>query len=174
MPGTVFLQGEKVELRTVEKEDKEFLRDGVNHPDVRVHTGNTRPQNLENEEDFFEHVINSEDSVHFLICSEGEPAGIISIEEKEKPARNGELGIWLHPEFHGQGFGTEATELMIDYVFDQLNYHKIYARAHEDNEASKKLWQKFDFSKEGELKDHVYLEGEHKNLLYYRLLESER
>ena len=173
MPGTVFLEGKNVELRTIEEEDIEFFRDGVNHPEVRVHMGNTRPQNLEDEEEFFQHIVDTDD-VHFLVCDDGEPMGIISLEEKEKPANIAEIGLWLHPDFHGNGYGTEATEILVDYAFNQLEYHKVYARAHEDNEASKSLWEKLGFQKEGELRDHVYLKGEHKNLLYFGLIEGER
>lgn len=174
MPGTVFIEGDTVELRTVEKEDIEFLRDGVNHPEVRVHMGNTRPQNLESEEAFFEHIVESSEEVHLLICRSGEPMGIVSLTEKEEPAKIAEAGIWLHPDYHGNGYGTEASELIIEHGFDQLNYHKIYARAHADNKASQSIWKKLGFKREGELRDHVYTQGEHRNLIYYGLLEDER
>jgi len=151
MPGTVFLEGEKVNLRTVEEEDIEFLRDGVNHPDVRVHMGNRRPQNLENEEDFFEEQICDGDAVHLLISRDEERLGIISLmpqgDEAEKLA---EIGIWIHPEHHGNGYGTEASRLITDYAFKQLNYHKVYARAYQGNEASQSVWEKLGFDKEGE------------------------
>lgn len=174
MPGTVFLEGERVELRTVEKEDIEFLRDGVNHPKVRVHTVNRRPQNLESEEDFFEHVVETDEEVHFLVCRDGEPMGIVSLIEQEGESNIAKAGIWLHPDFHGEGYGTEASELLIDYGFDQLNYKKIFSRAHSDNKASQRIWEKLGFQKEGELRDHVYTEGEHKNVVYYGLLRGER
>lgn len=172
MPGTVFLEGEKVELRTVEKEDIEFLRDGVNHPEVRRHMGNTRPQNLESEEDFFENVVENDD-IHLLICRENQPMGIISLEEKEEPSNIAEIGIWLHPEYHNKGYGTEAVQLTVEYSFDQLNYYKLFARAHSDNEASRKIWEKHGFKEEGQFREHVLVEGERKDLNYYGLLRGE-
>ena len=90
MPGTVFLEGDKINLRTIEKEDIEFLRNGVNHPDVRVYMGNRRPQNLENEEDFFEEQICNEDAVHLLISRDEERIGIISlIPQGDKAGKTG-------------------------------------------------------------------------------------
>jgi ribosomal-protein-alanine N-acetyltransferase len=174
MPGTVFLTGENINLRTIEKEDIGFLRDGVNHPEVRVHTGNKRPQNLENEEEFFEHITENGDEVHFLICKDSKAMGVVSLIEKEQPAKIAKTGIWLHPKFHGKGYGTEAIEILIEHAFNQLNYSKIYARAHEHNKASQRIWEKLGFEKEGELRNHVYLQGEHKNLIYYGLLKGER
>lgn len=174
MPGKTFLEGNKVNLRTVEKEDIEFLRDGVNHPDVRKHIGNTRPQNLGSEEDFFENMVEAKDDIHLLICKGNEPKGLVSIKEKEKPSKVGEIGIWLHPDFHGKGHGTEAVEQIIEHGFYQLNYHKLYARAHSENEASKKLWKRHGFEQEGQLREHVLVEGKHRDLLYYGLLRGEK
>lgn len=173
MPGEKFIEGENVKLRTIEKEDIEFLRDGVNHPEVRKHMGNPKPQNLEDEEAFFEHIIGASDEIHLLICNDEKPMGIINLEEKEKPSNIAKLGIWLHPDYHNQGYGTEAVELIIEHGFKQLNYHKLYARAHGDNKASQRIWEKHGFEKEGQLREHVFLEGEHKDLIYYGLLKGE-
>lgn len=52
MSGVVFLEGDSTDLRTIEEEDLEFLRNGVNHPNVRKFMGNRKPQNLENQEEF--------------------------------------------------------------------------------------------------------------------------
>ena len=174
MPGTVFLEGEKVNLRTVEEEDVEFLRDGVNHPDVRVHMGNRRPQNLENEEEFFEEQICDEETLNLLITKDSERVGIISlIPEGDDAEKMAEIGIWLHPEHHGNGYGTEAAQLITEYGFNQLNYHRIYARAHADNEPSCRVWEKLGFEKEGEFRDHTFTQGEYKDVVYYGVLEGE-
>ncbi|MFB6208929.1 MAG: GNAT family N-acetyltransferase [Candidatus Nanohaloarchaea archaeon] len=174
MPGAVFLEGDKVNLRTVEEEDLEFLRNGVNHPEVRVYMGNRKPQNLEDEREFFEEVICSEDSLQLLICRGEERVGIVKLGSKGDDAEKlGEIGIWIHPDHHGNGYGTEAVELITDHGFNHLNYHKIYARAFQGNEASQRIWEKLGFEKEGVFKDHTYTMGEYKNVVYYGVLEGE-
>lgn len=172
MPGTVFLEGENVELRTVEEEDLEFLRDGVNHPEVRVHLDNKSPQNLVNQEEFFEEQICGDGSIHLLICRNEEPMGIISL-FLNSTEKAGELGIWLHPDYHGKGYGTEASKIVIEHAFQQLDYHRVWARAHSHNEPSQRVWEKLGFTHEGTLRHHVYTEGEHKDVHYYGLLEGE-
>ncbi len=175
MEGEVFLEGEKIKLRTIEREHLEFLRDGINHPEVRHNLTTTRPQNLLNEEDFFEQAVKEdEDMTALLIAREDEPVGVISLEEKEQASKVAEIGIWIHPDHHGNGYGTEASKLVIDYGFDQLNMHKIYARAQADNEGSISLWKKHGFQKEGEFREHVYAENQYKNVVYYGLLRDER
>jgi len=172
MPGAIFLEGDKVNLRTVE-EDAEFLRDGVNHQDVRVWMSNTRPQNLEQEEDFVDEVVSAEGDIHLLICKEGYPKGIISLMDQEEEGKIGELGIWLHPEFHGKGYGSEAAKLLTEHAFNQLNYHKVYARAQKQNKPSIGIWKKLGFEKEGEFKDHTYAQGNYQNVVYLGILQGD-
>jgi ribosomal-protein-alanine N-acetyltransferase len=173
MPGTVFLEGEKINLRTVEEEDADFLQSGVNHPKVRVWMSNTRPQNLEDEKEFIEEIVSDDDSINLLICRDGNSKGIISLNDKDDEGKVGELGIWLHPDFHENGFGTEAAELLTNHAFNQLNYHKICARAQKQNQPSIRIWEKLGFEKEGEFREHTYAQGEYQNVVYLGVLQGE-
>lgn len=174
MSGVVFLEGENTDLRTIEAEDIEFLRNGVNHPDVRVFMGNREPQNLDNQQEFFEKIICGED-VHLMISDKnGENKGIISLKrEGDRAEKLGEIGIWVHPDFHGYGHGSEASEMLVDYAFDQLNFHRLYARAYDGNRPSQKIWERLGFEKEGSLRDHTYTQGEYKDVIYYGMIKGE-
>lgn len=174
MTGAVFLEGENTDLRTIEEEDLEFLRNGVNHPDVRVFMGNREPQNLDNQKEFFEKVICGED-IHLMICDkDGENKGIISLErEGDRAEKLGEIVIWVHPKFHGYGHGSEASEMLVEYAFEHLNYDKVYARAYQGNRPSQKVWESLGFTEEGILREHTYTQGEYKNVVYYGMLKGE-
>lgn len=173
MPGTVFLEGDGVNLSTVEMEDVEFLRDGVNHPDVRRWMSNTRPLNLDQEEEFVDEIVSDDDSLNLMITKDGYPKGIISLMDEDNEGKIGEIGIWLHPEFHGKGYGTEAAELLVDHAFRQLNYHKLYARAQEQNKPSISIWKKLGFQEEGEFRDHTYAHGSYQDVVYLGILQGE-
>lgn len=173
MPGTVFLEGQEINLSTVEMEDVDFLRDGVNHPDVREWTSHTRPLNVEQEKEFVGEIVSDDDSINLMITRDGYPKGIISITDEDDEGKIGQIGIWLHPEFHGEGYGTEAAELLVDHAFNQLNYHKLYARAQKQNTPSISVWEKLGFQKEGEFRDHTYAQGEYRNVIYLSILQGE-
>ena len=172
MTGAVFLEGEKVDLRTIEEEDIEFLRDGVNHPEVRTFITVNRPINLRQDKEFFEEVILDESDVHLAIHNKDEIVGIISLED-EGEIRVGTIGIWLHPDFHGNGYGTEAAELITDYGFNELNYHKITTRAYENNKGSRRVWEKLGFTQEGTLSSHIYRNGSFEDPFVYGIIENE-
>jgi RimJ/RimL family protein N-acetyltransferase len=173
MPGAAFLEGEKVNLRTIEEEDIEFLNQGINNSDVRIYLTVNKPQNLSQQKEFFDEVVCNEKDVHLGICVEEEIIGIISLEEVEKDVDTAEIGIWIDPEHHGNGYGTEAAKLITSYGFRELAYHRISARAYEGNKGSQKIWEKLGYQEEGELREQTFLEGEYGNIKIYGILENE-
>jgi [ribosomal protein S5]-alanine N-acetyltransferase len=58
-----------------------------------------------------------------------------------------EIGYELMTKFQGQGIMKEATEKVIDYAFQTMQFKKIVAFTHNDNQNSTKLLEKFDFKK---------------------------
>lgn len=173
MPGAIFIHGEKINLRTVEEEDVEFLRDNINKKEVRKHLTAKKPINLNQEQEFYEEIISSDNDVQLAICVENEMVGIVSLEDIEKDISTADIGIWVSPENQKNGYGTEAAKLITDYGFKELNYHRIFARTDEENEKSKRVWEKLGFKKEGELREQTFRNGEFKDIWIYGVLEHE-
>jgi RimJ/RimL family protein N-acetyltransferase len=173
MPGALFKAGDNVNLRTIEEEDLEFLRDNINNPEVRTHLTTRKPVNLEQEKEFFEEVVSDEESVNLAICNNEDIVGLVSLEEYSKDLRVAEIGIWVDPEFHRNGYSSEAAELIIEYGFNELNYHKITARAHSENQGSNKIWHKLGFEQEGELREQAFRESEFCDINLYAILRRE-
>lgn len=61
-----------------------------------------------------------------------------------------EIGYELLTNFQGQGIMKEATEKVIDYVFQTMRIQKIEAFTHNGNRNSTKLLEKLDFIKSPE------------------------
>jgi RimJ/RimL family protein N-acetyltransferase len=55
-----------------------------------------------------------------------------------------------------------------------LGVHKVYARVAESNEASMRVLEKLGFQQEGVLREQSYCLGEHLDMHYFGLPESER
>ncbi len=76
MPGPIFCSGERVELRTTEREDVEFIQRARTDPAIRTSLGFVRPYNHEQTEEFFENTISADNGdSNFLVCVDGEPIG---------------------------------------------------------------------------------------------------
>jgi len=169
MTGAVFLEGEKVTLRTMEEEDAGIFTEIVNDSEVRKYLAIRKPMSKSDEEEFIDNL--SEDNIHLSIYAEDELIGNIVLKEKEEGV--GELGIMIRPDHHGNGYGTEASKLLITHGFQQLRFHRIYARVYANNEKSKAVWEKLGFTEEGLMREHIFVDGEFVDAHIYGLLEHE-
>ena len=61
-----------------------------------------------------------------------------------------EIGYGLHPDHWGQGYITEAAELICEYLFQRYPIEKITAYANLDNIGSQRVLEKCGFQNFGE------------------------
>jgi ribosomal-protein-alanine N-acetyltransferase len=73
--------------------------------------------------------------------------------------QNCRLGYKLDHEFQGQGLMTEALRLGIDFVFEELNLHRIEANYIPRNLASGRVLEKLGFEKHGVAKNYLKING---------------
>lgn len=168
-----FINGESVLLRPIEESDLEFVREGVNHPEVRPYVGQSFPTSLARERRYLEESNRTLDTIQLLVEADGEPVGVVEFDPIDREAGVAEFAVWIHPDFHRHGYAREATGLMLDYAFDELRMHKVTANAFETNEASQRLFGSLGFTREGVGREDAFLEGEYRDTVYYGILDRE-
>lgn len=175
MAGAVFLKDGDVNLRTLEIEDAEFLRNLNHSPEVRKFLGRVpQPDTVEEQEDKISEISGSDEIIQFIITYKGERAGTVAIFDINHIYSSAEVGAFMvKPEFHGEGIGTKTMELILGYVFESLNMHRVQGGYIEDNKASKKVQEKFGFIEEGRERDAVFRNGEYKDIIRMSLIEDE-
>lgn len=172
MPGPIFVRGDSVDLHTIEKDDVEFVQRNVNDPDVWGTLGLYRPKNREAEQRWFDAISGDDAGDHLLICADGSPVGVVGLVPDETPG-SAELGYWVTPETWGNGYATEAVDLMAAYAFDHRRLHKVYATAYDHNAGSRRVLEKAGFVEEGVRREEVFVDGEYRDLIHYGLIEGE-
>jgi RimJ/RimL family protein N-acetyltransferase len=173
MPGPVFLEGDGIDLRTIEAEDVEFLQTGVNHPGVRRYAGGDLPTNRPRYEDEGFDRISGGEVCHLLVCDGDERVGDVSLAPIDERRGWANLGYWIHPDHQGEGYATEAARLAVSHGFDELRLHRISAIIVADNEGSKRVVEKLGFVHEGTKRDDAFLDGEHVDREVYAVLREE-
>lgn len=173
MPGPVFVEGDRIDLRTVESEDIEFLQEGMNHPEVRRYAGGDVPYNRSRYESERFDLISSGDVVHLLVCDGDERLGDVSLAPINERRGWANLGYWIHPERQGEGSATEAARLMVSHGFRDLRLHRISAAIVAGNEASKRVVEKLGFVHEGTKRDDAFLDGSYVDREIYAVLREE-
>lgn len=173
MPGPVFIEGESVTLRTIEEADLEFLQRQVNDPEIRRAIGRPDPVNSEQEREFFEEVVSGDGTTDLLVTVDGDRVGIVSLAFDDGVVTSAELGYWLAPEYHRQGYGSEAAELLVEHGFEQRACHRIEARVFGFNEASQGLLERLGFTREGVSREAHFVDGAYRDVYWYGLLAEE-
>ncbi|WP_049888082.1 MULTISPECIES: GNAT family N-acetyltransferase [unclassified Natrinema] len=173
MPGPVFLDGDRITLRPIEEEDIEFLQKQVNDPRIWRPIGRSRPMNREQEREFFETDVCGDDTIVLLIVADSTPIGTVGLHSFDWETQRAELGYWLAPDYHGEGYGSEAAGRIVAYAFDQLGLHRIEARVFERNDPSRRLLESVGFTQEGVHRDVEFIDGAYRDAYWYGLLEDE-
>ena len=99
--------------------------------------------------------------------------GNIWIEPKNWKVPSFEIGYYLDQGYTKKGLATEAVKRSIDFIFSELQAHKIILITRDYNERSYKLAERVNFIKEGHFKESNIENGKRFGLYFYRMLKSE-
>lgn len=87
--------------------------------------------------------------------------------------RVGEIGYIIHPDYWGKGIATEVAKLLLQFGFEKLNLHRIYATCDPRNVGSSKVLQKIGMIQEGRMREDLLLKTGWRDSLLYSILEQE-
>ncbi len=105
--------------------------------------------------------------------SSGQMIGDCAFHRLADDPAQAEIGFTLAREFHGQGYGTEAISRLLDYLFVDLNLHRVRANCDPQNIASIKLLQKVGMRHEGCFVESLWLKGKWVSEDWYGMLRRE-
>lgn len=147
------IKTERLVLRKIEESDCDvifFLR-----TDETVNTYIERPEDrkTKNKDDALKFIKDiTEDIVNFKSISWGitlknnpKIIGTICLWNFSEDNKTAEVGYGLNPKYFNKGIMSEALKLVVEFGFRDLNFDKIEAFTHKDNENSKKLLVKNGF-----------------------------
>ncbi len=106
------------------------------------------------------------------LSSDGQLCGGIGL-RMDEPHQHAELGYWLGVCYWGQGYATEAARAVIQYGFETLGLHRIYASYVPHNVASGRVLQKIGMRHEGLMRSHICKWGEFHDLDCYGMLKTD-
>lgn len=82
-----------------------------------------------------------------------------------------ELGYMISTEHSGKGYVTEAVNTLLNFAFNQLNFHSIEAVIDSRHIASERVLIKNGFVKEAHFKENFYYNNEFTDTVIYSLLK---
>ncbi len=173
-------KGDKVKLRPLCREDIEESVNWRNDPKIRENIiGYRFPVTVEIENKWYQNYLDNNDNsrINFSIEIIGSKvlAGYIYLNDIDWISRHCQFGIMIGKSEHqGKGFGSDAMNILFNYAFECLNLRKICLEVASYNNNAISLYKKTGFSNEGILKEHLYLNGRHHDIILMSLFLSKK
>lgn len=99
--------------------------------------------------------------------------GEVSLILRDQPSRQGEIGYILSPDYHGQGYATEAAAMLLEMGFAGAGLHRVYARCAAGNLGSWRVMERLGMRREAHFHEHFFVKGAWDEELYYAILARE-
>lgn len=163
-------------LRPVRIEDAPVILASTQIEEIRYMTGTTVDFTLAQIE---QHILNCQNNTSrydFAICwnSNHQMIGelvIMGIDHVHKSA--GFRISMCNIELTGQGYGTQAMNLALDFVFNVLNLEQLELEVYRHNKRGLHVYKKLGFKTVGILKNALIYKGEHIDEIKMTLLKAD-
>jgi RimJ/RimL family protein N-acetyltransferase len=173
----VKLQGEKIYLGTLEKDDYKTLREEFEYDFTNITDQLDIGQSLERTDEWFELITKEQGNSHIwlgVFLNDGTIVGNIHLHDIDKKNRSCYIGMKLSKiEYRNKGYGKEAVELLLEYGFNNYGMERISATTLETNISAQKSLEKSGFQLEGKERKAVYLAGKRLDKYRYGLLAED-
>lgn len=90
-----------------------------------------------------------------------------------QPSDRIEIGYALVPCEMGKGYGTEAAQIMVDYLFLSKDIMRIQATTDTRNKPSQRVLEKSGSKQEGTIRKAGYVRGQWQDDYVYSILREE-
>ncbi len=172
-----YLQNNILNLRALEPEDLAILYKWENNSEW-WHVGNTI--NPYSKFILRQYLVNSDKTIYEnkqlrLIVELNETkkcVGMIDLYDFDAKHNRVGIGIVIEEAHQQNGYADIALNLLVEYSFDFLGIHSLFAHILPSNTPSIRLFKKQDFIKTGTLKDWVKNKEEYLDVDVYQLIKA--
>lgn len=163
-PPIINITGARVVLGPLSKDLLPTITRWINDFSALRTLGSVRPgpSTIESEEVWYERATREADGVVFLIRERLSkvPIGTTGFHDIDLRNRAAVFGILIgESNARGQGYGTEAASLMLDYGFNVLGLHSVSLTVAEFNLVGQRAYRKAGFRECGRLRERLWLAG---------------
>jgi ribosomal-protein-alanine N-acetyltransferase len=105
--------------------------------------------------------------------SSGQLIGNCGVRSSSHKSWEAEMGYELDSRYWKQGYATEAAGAMMDFGFQELRLHRIWAHCIAENVASARVMERLGMRFEGRLYETEWMKGRWWDSLLYAILDRE-
>lgn len=172
------LSGQLVRLREYRRSDTARAQAFINDPEVArmINVGNPYPYNFESELSFVEGQSSISPTYNFAIevLENGLYIGGCGAHNVNWRNRSAVVGIMVGDSaYWGRGYGTDAMQLLLRFLFEQMDMHRVSLQVFGYNQRAVRSYEKCGFVQEGVHRDAIYYDGRYHDEITMAILSTE-
>ena len=169
------IKGNNVYLSALEKQDLPLLMQWRNKPEFRMHFREYRELNSDMQMNWYNsRVMSDPGTIMFAIhrLKDNQIIGCCGICYINWINRCGDISLYIGQTYLDE-FAEEALKMLLNYAFNDIGLHKLWAEIYELDKMRKDLFSKLQFNLDGVQRDHYFWNGTWHDSSLYSILEHE-
>ena len=173
------IQTKRLTLRDFEKEDWRQVQNYASDPEVVRYMG-FGPNTKEESRNFVEKALAQQEenprknfSLAIVLKTKDTLLGGCGIYVTNPDIREGYIGYVLNRNFWRHGYATETAKGLLQFGFNQLKLHRIFATCDAENLASAHVLEKIGMQGEAHFRENCSVKGRWRDSLLFAILDHE-
>ena len=175
----LLIEGNSVNLRSLELEDLEILKKWRNNKVNRIHTREFRLLNMVNQKHWFNsiHQDNPPKFIMFGVTDKQKKLiGVCGLTYIDWKNRHCEISIIIFKKNWQKSKQAENTVMLLsDHAFGELNMHRLWVEIFDTIPENIEFFESMNFVKEGMLRDKLWRDRKwHNSFIYSKLVNDKK
>ena len=171
------LKGNITSLRAIEKKDLKSLMNWRNKPSFRQFFREHREINIYNQNLWFKEYVKKKDTTHMFSIIENktnELIGACGLCYIDWINKNADFSIYIGKNniYIDEKFAIDSANILLNYGFNVLNLHRIWAEIYEFDKKKIKMFKKLKFQLDGRHKETYFFKNKWHDSLFFGILSK--
>lgn len=170
------MRGKTVYLRPLQREDMVSFYESAKDEEIRYMTGTRATFTMEQLYAHYEKIAKDDSRHDFAIClvEDDRLIGELSIMDIEPENQKAGFRIALNnKKDFNKGYGTEAVQLALKFVFEELKLNRLQLEVYSHNIRGIKAYEKAGFKREGVLRESLYYNNQFSDEIIMGMLRKD-
>ena len=172
------LETERLKLRAIKRSDIDDIYEYSNNPQTSQYLLWSPHQSIYTTQEFVDIIISKYKSREYhdwaiVLKKSNKMIGTCGFTRIDAETRIVELGYVLNPSYWGNGYATEAVNIVLDFAFNELDANRVEAKFIQGNDASLAVMKKVGMTFEGYQRDAIVSKGKFKTVGVSSILKRE-
>ncbi len=112
-------------------------------------------------------------AIHLCILVEDNLVGLVGTHQIDWINQRTSIGYWIGKDCLSKGYATEATAILLNYLFEKLRLHRVFIQAATENKASNRVIEKLGFKWEGLLRENERVKDQYLDHNIYGMTQGD-